>query len=119
MTLDEQLYELELQLIRRVQPGSCADLLSDDFVEFGSSGRTYNKEETVELLAAEPCDEVRVFDFKVQMFTPACALVTYRAVTRREGDGEFESLRSSVWVYRNGGWKMCFHQGTTVAGDQR
>jgi catechol 2,3-dioxygenase-like lactoylglutathione lyase family enzyme len=32
---------------------------------------------------------------------------------RRQGS---ESLRSSLWVMRDGRWQMLFHQGTTIPG---
>jgi hypothetical protein len=41
--------------------------------------------------------------------------VTYRAVRRDESDhSEVASLRSSLWVIRDGRWQMLFHQGTRV-----
>lgn len=90
------------------------ELLADDFVEFGSSGRTYTKAELVALLQAETPSVQRTSDFKVALLSPEVGLITY--VIRREGEPPVYSLRSSVWQLRGERWQLIFHQGTvTVA----
>jgi hypothetical protein len=115
------LRKLEEQLL---QPDTrrCADqldhLLADEFVEFGSSGRVFNKVEIIESLKQEPSVlsvQRSISDFSAKWLTPEIVLVTYRLLIRR-GDVEDEahSLRSSIWKAINGHWQMIFHQGTST-----
>jgi hypothetical protein len=115
MTIEEDLAEklmtLELLLMdsefRRDRERVWA-LLAEEFREFGSSGRAWSRAQTMELLANEPPRPAPVVsDFAVQAIAPGAVLVTYR--TQRAGA---IALRSSVWVLRDGDWKVVFHQGT-------
>src|SRR5215218_1912836 len=94
-------------------------LLADDFVEFGSSGRVFRRQDVIDAVRrAPPPDSTRrsIHDFRVVELGPDVALVTYRAL-RYEGRDrrEVRSLRSSLWkrtAAAGGAWKMVFHQGT-------
>ena len=122
----QQLRELEERLLNASGRGGGGDdemfeLLADDFVEFGSSGRVFGKREIIEAVRnAPPPDSTRrsLHDFKVVELGPDVALVTYRAL-RYEGRErrEVRSLRSSLWKRSAGGgaWKMVFHQGTLTS----
>ena len=106
------LRDLELSLHRtdvRRSSERVAELLADDFVEFGSSGRVYDKPTIVKLLAHDQDNAPPpiVTDFVVRFLSPEVALVTYRAVAT-----ERETLRSSLWLLSHGQWRMTFHQGT-------
>lgn len=113
--------QLESQLIRleksffdpesRQHPASLAQLLADDFVEFGKSGRKYSKSEMLDALAADPPKEILATEFQVTALGPHAGLVTYRAFA-----GGVRSLRSSVWVLRDDRWQLLFHQGTSITG---
>ncbi|MFZ0393930.1 MAG: nuclear transport factor 2 family protein [Terracidiphilus sp.] len=89
-------------------------MLTEDFLEFGSSGRVWTRKSIIELLATEknffpPAIE----DFQCAMLTDKVALVTYRTLRNDGKSGEsLESLRSSIWTRRDGEWRMRFHQGT-------
>jgi len=89
-------------------------MLTEDFLEFGSSGRVWTRNSIIELLATEkgffpPAIE----DFLCTMLTDKVALVTYRTVRSDGKSGEtLESLRSSIWTRQGGEWRMRFHQGT-------
>jgi len=91
-------------------------LLADEFREFGSSGNSCDKEQTLKALASEPPAEWSVADFRVFLLAANVALVTYRA-TRHDPSMQqsLVSLRSSVWLMRDARWQMVFHQGTKVA----
>ena len=98
-------------------------LLAEDFVEFGSSGQTYDREQMLAALAGEPQTgpppDRRLCDGQVRLLSPTVALVTYRIV-RREPDGsEMQSLRCSIWRHADGRWQMAFHQGTAAARRDR
>lgn len=86
-------------------------LLHDDFLEFGSTGRVYNRKVLLDMLEDEEPSPVVIRDFAVRQLSDDTALVTYRTV----GQGGQEARRSSVWVQDNGAWKMVFHQGTRIS----
>lgn len=91
------------------------DLIADDFLEFGSSGRAFDKAAVLEFLRNEsPSDSASLSEFRFTLLAPGVALVTFRAVQQRQGT-RVESLRSSVWKRDHGGWKLFFHQGTRVS----
>jgi hypothetical protein len=104
-------HKLETSLHRRSvrnSPFAVAALLDDDFVEFGKSGRVYDKRRTIELLRDDDSDfmpEVR--DFQIRLLSADVVLVTYRS-----GRGDLFDLRSSIWRLSGGKWRMVFHQGT-------
>jgi hypothetical protein len=91
-----------------------ADLLAEDFVEFGSSGRIWTREATIAALSAETPNQFSmpaVDDLAVRPLSDGVALVTY-ATSR---DGGKRTLRSSIWRLEHGAWRMAFHQGTVAA----
>ena len=89
-------------------------LLAEDFVEFGSSGRIYNREAIVTALAAEPSAELELSSFEMRELAPDLALVTYRTCRIGPSCDQRRSLRSSIWKRGDGRWQMLFHQGTPI-----
>ena len=90
-----------------------ADLLADEFIEFGSSGRIFNKQQIIESLQHEPPIQRSLVEFHTSVLPPGVILVTYRAIRRCVADGQpTHSLRSSIWKLIEGRWQMVFHQGT-------
>jgi hypothetical protein len=84
--------------------------LADDFLEFGCSGRTYDKPVTVSNLKDDQTDpKITIKDLKVKYLSAEIVLVTYVA-----SQPEFDSNRSSIWKLIEGRWQMVFHQGTKV-----
>ena len=53
-------------------------LLSEQFVEFGSSGRIYDKKQSIEGLRNEPMIPIALTEFKTLVLAPDVVLVTYR-----------------------------------------
>ena len=97
----------------RRDPAAVARLLTDDFVEFGASGREWTKEQIIELLANEWFSPVDIEDFRCDVLAEEVALVTYKAVrTDAQTGSRNSSLRSSIWTNRLGDWRVRFHQGT-------
>jgi hypothetical protein len=87
--------------------GGLEGLLADGFLEFGASGRTWDEASMRQTLAgAMPTPPVDLEDFVVEALADDVALVTYRLGPPRP------SNRSSVWVRRDGRWRVRFHQGT-------
>lgn len=112
-----ELERLERLLLEPEVCGSAlaADLLCDDFQEFGMSGRVYDKAEVVAALGDGPRVPLAASNFAVALLAPPLALVTYRAL--RPSEPPVESLRSSLWRRcEDGRWRLRFHQGTVVPG---
>ena len=110
--LEEQLLEPAV----RTSADRVGYLLADDFIEFGSSGRVFNKRQIIEALQQEAGDSaprVLLADFTVRQLASDAMLVTYRATSEdRDEDRGGSRLRSSVWKLIDGRWQMVFHQGT-------
>jgi len=99
------------------------DLLSDDFIEFGSSGGVFNKRQVIKALEQEgppdPTIRLSLVDFIARNLASDVILVTYRTI-QEGGPGNMQEsrIRSSIWKFIEGRWQMVFHQGTpsTVRG---
>ena len=110
--LEAELHRLESALARRdpslleSDARTLPDLIADDFLEFGASGRTWTATELRDALVTEPARDVPMEDFAVARLAAGVALVTYRSRDPRH------AKRSSLWVRRGGRWVMRFHQGT-------
>jgi len=118
-SVEAQLRQGEEQLLEPVtrrSPEAISRLLAEDFCEFGSSGRIFNKRQIIEALQSESETQFSIADFRVKILAPDVALVTYKA-TRPYVSGQQAtvSLRSSIWVMRDGGWQILFHHGTNAA----
>lgn len=119
--LVDELLKLETDLHKREIRSSTlalSELLADEFVEFGSSGRIFDKSAIIDALAAEADDlQVSVEDFAVRELAPNVALVTYVVAKPlgRQAAMVRTSLRSSIWQMRDDRWQMIFHQGTRIA----
>ena len=91
-----------------------SSLLADDFLEFGSSGGTFDKAAILEDLRNEPPHQTaRLSDFAIRTLAPEVILATYRT-TRHNSSGQIthQANRSSIWINRTGTWQITFHQGT-------
>ena len=109
MGLRDDLLRLEHALAARdpsVAGGDLLDLVADDFVEFGASGRTWDRTSIAAVLTSSEARRVQIVGFTVDVLAESVALVTYRL----EGTN-----RSSLWVRRDGSWVIRFHQGTRTA----
>jgi hypothetical protein len=110
---------LETSLHRR-QIRNCADaasaLLADGFIEFGASGKVWDKSSIIESMRRETLDRpITVEEFAARELTADIVLVTY--VTKRSEKTArrkltISTLRSSIWQRVDGRWQMIFHQGT-------
>ena len=107
-------FELETSLHKkqvRNSAESTSVLLADGFIEFGSSGRVWNKASIIESMRREAVDQqVTVVDFAARELAPDVVLVTYIS---KKSNGS--TLRSSIWKRCEGKWQMIFHQGTRSA----
>jgi ribonuclease HI len=101
LTLERALLDPEV----RHDPQRLDALLHDDFLEFGASGRRWNKAAVVAALPREPgAPAPALSDLDATLLAAGVVLVTYTA----RG-----ALRSSLWLRgSDGAWRMRFHQGT-------
>lgn len=117
--IGKELRELEERLLqpdfRRSRPAVSA-LLAEDFVEYGSSGRIFDKQQVLDLLGSEPEHRATLENFEARPLSADVVLATYRSI-RLNGPPEPGAtfLRSSLWVRRDGRWQIVFHQGTRAA----
>ncbi len=119
MELTEHIRRLEARLLKpevRSSPEELTLLLAEDVFEIGSSGRTFDKKQIIATLQGESELDYSLQDFQVKQLSSDIALATYRIVARRFQDGKARmSLRSSIWVHRQGRWQLMFHQGTPTS----
>ena len=112
-SIEEHLRHLEEGLLEptfRNSPEAVDALLATDFIEFGSSGRVYDKQQALEGLRAETTIRRSLTHFATRLLAPGVVLVTYRAL--RHDESPACSLRSSIWKLTDGRWQIVFHQGT-------
>src|SRR5258707_359818 len=108
--LQDHLYNLEERLLhpdREPDRTVLIALISDDFKEFCTSGRIFNRQQTIDVLLASEPRSATIHHFYVTELSENVALATYRATTAAA-----VSHRSSIWVFRDNRWQLSFHQGT-------
>jgi len=121
-SIEGHLRQLEEALLKpetRYDAATLCSLLTEDFCEFGSSGRIFNRQQIIETIQSERLVHYSIADFHVRLLAQNVALVTYKATGRKESEShDTISLRSSLWVMREGRWLMLFHQGTKIPSPQ-
>ena len=111
MTAVDEVIGLELRLLEREtrrRPEEVERLLHPEFREFGESGTVWDRESIVAALAADPGGGFTASDVRATEVAGGVVLVTYATGA---------SLRSSLWVRSDDGWRVLFHQGTRRLGD--
>ena len=111
-----QALEAELHLLETRQNRTRLEqLLHPDFVEFARSGRHYSRSEVLEEFSSggATMEAVHAENYKLAELSDGIVLLTYWSAHKRS-DGELyrRTLRSSLWVTTEAGWRMRFHQGT-------
>ena len=113
--MDEELgrvVALELELLRpeaRSSDERLAELLHPEFIEFGASGRRWQREDIIGSLTAETGRAITATDIEARYLAEDVALVTYRSHTEQR-----DAWRSSSWRRDDGHWRVLFHQGTVI-----
>ena len=110
--LQAQLYDLEEQLLhpdRREDRSTLFPLLAEDFKEFCSSGRIFNRSQTIEAMQNSSPRAATISHFNITPLAEGVILATYHATTLTS-----ISHRSSLWVLREKRWQLLFHQGTVA-----
>lgn len=118
----ESLTKILLQLETRLMDpevrrnGTATETIADDFAEFGGNGRIFNKNDALAMMRHHAPRVFALEEFNVRELTPGVALVTYRLQSQSiDGGPGRMSVRSSIWVQREGKWQVTFHQATMVA----
>ncbi len=85
-----------------------------EFWEVGASGNRYSRQfvlDTLEKRFQAPFEDVwETSDFRCQELAPNVYLLTYTLLQ----DHKRLTRRSTIWQRTDSGWKIAFHQGTTV-----
>ena len=112
MTLREEILKLE-QTLMYYRKKDFENLLAEDFCEFGSSGRIYDKEIELSSITEHGCDEIQfnIADFEVIELTNGLVQARYKTEHKQT---DKKSLRSSLWRLENNQWRLFFHQGTVT-----
>src|ERR1041385_3822418 len=101
VSIEAHLQALEEELLQpavRKTASRVDALLADDFIEFGSSGRVFDKHAIIETLRSESPTRRSLTDFRAMILAQEIVLTTYRATTySASGEQPLHSLRSSVW----------------------
>jgi hypothetical protein len=112
LSIEEQILYLEKQLMT-YDYNELNEHLADDFLEYGSSGNTFDKNAQLDAVRDDQTvtNSIRytVTDFNIRILASDVVLATYRSL--RHNDGKL-FLRSSIWKKVQGKWQMIFHQGT-------
>lgn len=114
--IERRLRGLEVELLNprvRKSRKKLNALLSKEFQEIASDGTVYDKGQIIRALLSATPSRRAIRNFKVQVLAPGVALATFRLVRNSASGGRpVKSIRSSVWIFEAGRWKMRFHQGT-------
>ena len=119
--LEKHIFKMENDLLKpeiRKSVEKMSELLSDDFVEFCSSGNIYhyNKNHIIDEDSNSHEIKWEIKDFTIKQLSNDCILATYKVIKHSELNEAMKySLRSSIWKLFNGTWKMIFHQGTLTS----
>lgn len=114
-SLESDLHRPDVRSSRR----RVAELLADGFIEFGSSGRVYDKATIIAALACEASSgsaaPPQVSEFVVRAISEDAFLITYKSSRSAAAmEKARQTLRSSIWKMIEGRWQMVFHQGTII-----
>src|SRR5690348_1225018 len=116
MSVERKLQALEEQLLTsaaRANAKALGRLLHDEFVEFGSSGRIFDKPKIIAALAQGSPWQYTLSEFRVVRLSEDTYLVTYRlTIGELTSPSLLQTLRSSIWKCVGSEWKLFFHQGT-------
>ncbi len=102
----------------RQNASELSQMLMDEFVEFGASGRSFNKSDIIALLSNEAdFTPYEICDFKLNPLGADTVLATYMIAARTDCHGQPKngSRRSSIWKLTGDNWRLFFHQGTPIS----
>lgn len=86
------------------------ELLSEDYLEIGTSGKTYNKQDQLEKLPAAEDINIMSSDFEAREIANNIVQISYQT-----NINDVNSKRSSLWRKEGESWRMIFHQSTRLS----
>lgn len=110
--LNNQFLLLEQQLMY-YEKEDFIRLLSEDFLEYGSSGGIMDKPFLLNQVTDQGIEKCLFTVADFQAISIADQIVQTRFVTTNRTNGSSQN-RSSLWRNENGSWRMFFHQGTPI-----
>jgi len=119
--IEKHILQLENELLKleiRKSSQKINELIAEDFIEFTSSGGIYHYKKGDVFLEQNDNRELiwEILDFQVKQLAEGCILAMYKIIKHSEkNENKKYSLRSSIWKYNDGKWKMLFHQGTLTS----
>ncbi|MBN6365952.1 DUF4440 domain-containing protein [Providencia rettgeri] len=111
-----KLIELEKKLhnsTNRQNSNFLREILHEDFFEFGRSGFSTDKLDTLASLANETAKTIYAENFHCSQLSDNTVLMTYISFEQQDGDKTKLTNRSSIWLKNSANqWQLRFHQGT-------
>ena len=105
------LYTLESMLIAPLYPTPSEivhELIAEDFVEIGSTGQIYAKDDILSYHNDAPTP-IKIKDFQAKDLTDDLYLTGYKTI-----EDPISSIRTSIWKQTKGKWQLIFHQSTLI-----
>ncbi|MEX0423357.1 nuclear transport factor 2 family protein [Providencia rettgeri] len=91
------------------------EVLHEDFFEFGRSGFSTDKPDTLASLANETAKTIYAENFHCSPLSDNTVLMTYTSFEQQGGKKTKLTNRSSIWLKNSANqWQLRFHQGTPV-----
>jgi hypothetical protein len=118
MDTKEFLKSLEIELLQyetRHNPARINELIADDFLEYGSSGKSFGKKEALESLPKEEGVVIQHSDMEARMISESIGQVLFKTSIQKDSAPPKVALRSSLWRKTESWWQMFFHQGTLIS----
>jgi hypothetical protein len=88
------------------------ELIADNFVEYGRSGKVLNKKDIISLLLNTEPPAAKLENFKIKNLSDDFLLVNYISIINKKDKLAEKTLRTSIWKLYGEKWKVIFHQGT-------
>lgn len=105
--------ERELQLLStRADGARLRELLAPTFLEIGASGRRWDRESILAMLAEETRvdhEPIRMTDLSARVLAPGVVQVFWDSER-----GGRRARRTSLWQRTDAGWQQTYHQGTPL-----
>lgn len=112
-----QIYKLEMNLLKsetRTSIEKLDELLSNDFIEYGSSGLIYNKTMILKRLPKELSSSYTLSDFELIVLSENVVQTRFKTNRINLDNSKTISMRTSLWKKDNNRWQIFFHQGTQI-----
>lgn len=110
--LEEELWREET----RFDLARMKEVIARDFFEYGRSGRTYTRNDSLAVPRNRIDAVIPLPAFKARLLHPDVAQVTYNSAVTYDGVVQ-HARRSSIWSRTAKGWVLRFHQGTPFGAE--